>query len=93
MPLMLKVASLRGFMRSRDGLVRAALGIVAREALAVGHVERTACDQGAAGTGRVEVDLLAGTVYAPVTMPARAPTILVFDSGLGGLTVLAESAG
>jgi len=40
----------------------------------------------------MRVDLLAGTVYAPVTMPARAPTILVFDSGLGGLTVHAELA-
>ena len=38
----------------------------------------------------MRVDLLAGTVYAPVTMPPRAPTILVFDSGLGGLTVFAE---
>jgi glutamate racemase len=38
----------------------------------------------------MRVDLLAGTIYAPVTMPARAPTILVFDSGLGGLTVHAE---
>jgi glutamate racemase len=36
------------------------------------------------------VDLLAGTVYAPVPMVPRPPTILVFDSGLGGLTVLAE---
>ena len=40
----------------------------------------------------MRVDLLAGTVYAPVTMPPRAPTILVFDSGLGGLTVHAEIA-
>ena len=38
----------------------------------------------------MRVDLLAGTVYAPVPMVPRAPTILVFDSGLGGLTVLAE---
>ncbi len=36
------------------------------------------------------VDLLAGTVYAPVPMVPRAPTMLVFESGLGGLTVLAE---
>jgi glutamate racemase len=40
----------------------------------------------------MRVDLLAGTVYASVTMPPRAPTILVFDSGLGGLTVHAEIA-
>jgi glutamate racemase len=40
----------------------------------------------------MRVDLLAGTVYAPVTMLPRAPTILVFDSGLGGLTVHAELA-
>jgi glutamate racemase len=38
----------------------------------------------------MRVDLLAGTVYAPVSMVPRAPTILVFDSGLGGLTVLSE---
>jgi glutamate racemase len=38
----------------------------------------------------MHVDLLAGTVYAPVPMPVRAPTILVFDSGLGGLTVFDE---
>jgi glutamate racemase len=38
----------------------------------------------------MRVDLLAGTVYAPGSMVPRAPTILVFDSGLGGLTVLAE---
>jgi glutamate racemase len=38
----------------------------------------------------MRVDLLAGTVYGPVAMVPRAPTVLVFDSGLGGLTVLAE---
>jgi glutamate racemase len=38
----------------------------------------------------MRVDLLAGTVYAPGSMVPRAPTILVFDSGLGGLTVLSE---
>jgi glutamate racemase len=38
------------------------------------------------------IDLLAGTVYAPRAMPRTAPTILVFDSGLGGLTVFAEVA-
>jgi glutamate racemase len=38
----------------------------------------------------MRVDLLAGTVYAPVAMVPRAPTVLVFDSGLGGLTVLTE---
>ena len=38
----------------------------------------------------MRVDLLAGTAYSPVTMPAPVPTILVFDSGLGGLTVFAE---
>ncbi|HEY8564716.1 MAG TPA: glutamate racemase [Beijerinckiaceae bacterium] len=38
----------------------------------------------------MRVDLLAGTVYVPRAMTPRTPTILVFDSGLGGLTVLAE---
>ncbi|WP_210484613.1 glutamate racemase [Microvirga antarctica] len=36
------------------------------------------------------VDLLAGTIYKPAIMPSAVPTILVFDSGLGGLTVFAE---
>jgi len=40
----------------------------------------------------MHVDLLAGTVYAPARMTGQAPTILVFDSGLGGLTVFAEVA-
>ena len=38
----------------------------------------------------MHVDLLAGTVYRPAPMPRPSPTILVFDSGLGGLTVFAE---
>jgi glutamate racemase len=38
----------------------------------------------------MRVDLLAGTVYSPAAMPALVPTILVFDSGLGGLTVFSE---
>ncbi|HEX2727071.1 MAG TPA: glutamate racemase [Beijerinckiaceae bacterium] len=38
----------------------------------------------------MRIDLLAGTMYALRNMVPRAPTILVFDSGLGGLTVLAE---
>ncbi|MGL5361756.1 MAG: glutamate racemase [Bosea sp. (in: a-proteobacteria)] len=37
------------------------------------------------------VDLLAGTHYASRAMAQRVPTILVFDSGLGGLTVLSEA--
>ena len=36
----------------------------------------------------MRVDLLAGTVYAQVPMVPRPPTVLVFDSGLGGLTFL-----
>ena len=36
------------------------------------------------------VDLLAGTAYNPAAMPSPVPTILVFDSGLGGLTVFSE---
>src|SRR6478735_6690409 len=36
------------------------------------------------------VDLLAGATYNPAVMPSPVPTILVFDSGLGGLTVFAE---
>jgi glutamate racemase len=39
----------------------------------------------------MRVDLLAGTAYTPAAMPAPVPTILVFDSGLGGLTVFAEA--
>ena len=35
-------------------------------------------------------DLLAGTASRPCPMPAARPRILVLDSGLGGLTVLAE---
>lgn len=38
----------------------------------------------------MRIDLLAGTVYGPAAMPSPRPTILVFDSGLGGLTVFAE---
>lgn len=38
----------------------------------------------------MQVDLLAGTAYNPAVMPAPVPTILIFDSGLGGLTVFAE---
>ncbi|MDJ1158428.1 glutamate racemase [Chelatococcus sp. SYSU_G07232] len=38
----------------------------------------------------MRIDLLAGTVYRPAVMTPRVPTILVFDSGLGGLTVFAE---
>jgi glutamate racemase len=39
----------------------------------------------------MRVDLLAGTSHAtPAALPTRPPTILVFDSGLGGLTVLHE---
>jgi glutamate racemase len=33
------------------------------------------------------VDLLAGRAHQAISMRARAPVILVFDSGLGGLTV------
>jgi glutamate racemase len=38
----------------------------------------------------MRVDLLAGATYNPAVMPSPAPTILVFDSGLGGLTVFSE---
>lgn len=38
----------------------------------------------------MRVDLLAGTVYGPAPMIVSAPTILIFDSGLGGLTVFSE---
>jgi glutamate racemase len=38
----------------------------------------------------MRVDLLAGATYNPVIMPSPVPTILVFDSGIGGLTVFAE---
>jgi len=36
------------------------------------------------------IDLLAGTVYGTRAMIARPPRILVFDSGIGGLSVLRE---
>ncbi len=39
----------------------------------------------------MRVDLLAGTAYRPAAMPDTRPTILVLDSGLGGLTVLSEA--
>jgi glutamate racemase len=39
----------------------------------------------------MHVDLLAGTAYNPAVMPSPVPTILVFDSGLGGLTVFSEA--
>ncbi len=38
----------------------------------------------------MRIDLLAGASYNPAVMPSPVPTILVFDSGLGGLTVFAE---
>lgn len=38
----------------------------------------------------MRVDLLAGAGYAAPVLPLRTPTILAFDSGLGGLTVLRE---
>jgi glutamate racemase len=38
------------------------------------------------------VDLLAGTGYRPLAIPRPQPTILVFDSGLGGLTVLGRTS-
>lgn len=38
------------------------------------------------------LDLLAGTQHGTAPMPLGRPTILVFDSGLGGLTVHAEIA-
>jgi glutamate racemase len=48
--------------------------------------------RGIAGPGQgMRVDLLAGIVYTAAVMPAPAPTILVFDSGLGGLTVFSEA--
>ena len=38
----------------------------------------------------MQVDLLAGTTHRPAVLARPVPTILVFDSGLGGLTVLAR---
>src|SRR3712207_2768017 len=38
----------------------------------------------------MRVDLLAGASYNSAVMPSPVPTILVFDSGLGGLTVFSE---
>lgn len=42
-------------------------------------------------TSPASTDLLAGTASAAI-VPAAVPTILVFDSGVGGLTVAAEIA-
>lgn len=39
----------------------------------------------------MQVDLLAGTTYRATMLPRHTPTILVFDSGLGGLTVLSPT--
>ena len=39
----------------------------------------------------MQVDLLAGTGHRPLAIPRPRPTILVFDSGLGGLTVLGRT--
>ena len=39
----------------------------------------------------MQVDLLAGTGHRPLAIPRSQPTILVFDSGLGGLTVLSRT--
>lgn len=39
----------------------------------------------------MQVDLLAGTGHRPFPIPRPRPTILVFDSGLGGLTVLGRT--
>ena len=39
----------------------------------------------------MQVDLLAGTGHRPFAIPRPRPTILVFDSGLGGLTVLGRT--
>ncbi|MXQ09996.1 glutamate racemase [Microvirga makkahensis] len=38
----------------------------------------------------MRIDLLAGASYNPAVMPSPVPMILVFDSGLGGLTVFSE---
>jgi glutamate racemase len=38
----------------------------------------------------MRIDLMAGASYNPAVMPSPVPTILVFDSGLGGLTVFSE---
>lgn len=38
----------------------------------------------------MRADLLAGAATSPLPMLASVPTILVFDSGLGGLTVFSE---
>ncbi|WP_449256188.1 glutamate racemase [Bosea sp. (in: a-proteobacteria)] len=39
----------------------------------------------------MQVDLLAGTGHRPLAIPRPQSTILVFDSGLGGLTVLGRT--
>ncbi|WP_332684986.1 glutamate racemase [Bosea sp. (in: a-proteobacteria)] len=40
----------------------------------------------------MQVDLLAGTGHRAPVLPQRRPVLLLFDSGLGGLTVLSEVA-
>jgi glutamate racemase len=40
----------------------------------------------------MRADLLAGTLHAPAPMTSRPPRILVFDSGVGGLSVFGELA-
>lgn len=40
----------------------------------------------------MRADLLAGTIHAPAPMTTRLPRILVFDSGVGGLSVFVELA-
>ncbi len=46
------------------------------------HLDHTPLD-------RAPLDLMAGAACSAAALPQRRPTILVFDSGLGGLTVLA----
>jgi glutamate racemase len=38
----------------------------------------------------MRIDLVAGTAHSPLAVPQPVPTILVFDSGVGGLTVFKE---
>jgi glutamate racemase len=55
------------------------------------HMPSQALPPGLSPAAKKPVDLLAGTHYVTRAMLQRAPTILVFDSGLGGLTVLSEA--
>src|SRR6476620_3725324 len=64
------------------------VGYCVRARHSMNQVEERVLDR--SGGPLERLDLLAGASYAKAAMPSRVPTILVFDSGLGGLTVFRE---